>query len=72
MSDAVLETALMNPNVFSNIYIHCLMMGDELFLKRSPDKNQRLVIINGIYHVRFSARNSLDEPEGIQQFIFTA
>ena len=26
-------------------------MGDELLPKRSPDRNQRLLLINGIYHV---------------------
>ena len=44
------------------------MMGDELLPKRSPDKNQRLVMINGIYHVNYSVRNSLDKLERIQQF----
>ena len=27
--------------------------GDELLPERSPDKNQRLVMINGIYHVKY-------------------
>ena len=47
-------------------------MGDELLLKRSPDKYKMLVMINGIYHVKYSVRNSLDKLKLIQQFIFTA
>ena len=35
------------------------MMGDELLPKRSPDKNQRLVMINDIYHGKYSVINSL-------------
>ena len=35
MSNTVSETA----------FIHCLMMGGELLPKRSPDKNQRFVMI---------------------------
>ena len=35
------------------MYIDCLTMGDEILLKCSPDKNQRLVVINGIYHVKY-------------------
>ena len=31
------------------------MMGGELLPKRSPDKDQRLVTINGIYHVKYSS-----------------
>jgi len=42
------------------------MMRDELFPKRSPDKNQRLVMINGIYHVKYNVRNSLDKLERFQ------
>ena len=42
------------------------MMGDKLLLKRNPDKNQRLVMINGIYHVKYSARNSVDKLERYQ------
>ena len=36
------------------------MMGDELLPKRSPDKNQRLVMINdkGLYHVKYKEENS--------------
>ena len=30
------------------------MMGDELLLKRSLDKYQKLVMINCIYHVKYS------------------
>ena len=37
------------------------MMGDELLPKRSLDKNQRLVMINGVDHVKYSVRNSLDK-----------
>ena len=48
------------------------MMGDELLPKRIPDKNQRLVVINSICHVKYSIRNSLDKLKHIQQFIFTA
>ena len=44
------------------------MMGDELPPKRSPDKNQRLFMINSIYHVKYSARNSLDRPKHFQSF----
>ena len=35
--------------------IHCLMMGDELLPKRSPNKNQRLAMINIISRVKYSA-----------------
>ena len=35
------------------------MMRDKLLPKRSPDKYQRFVTISGIYHVKYSARNSL-------------
>ena len=47
------------------------MYGDELLPKRSHDKNQRLVMINGIYHIKYSARNSLDKLKHTQQFIFS-
>ena len=47
MSDTVSETALINLKVFSNLY--------------SLDQNQRLVVINGIYRVKYSVRNSLDK-----------
>ena len=57
MSDIVSETALINLNALSNLY--------------SLDQYQRLVIINRIYHVKGSARNSLDKLERTQQFIFT-
>ena len=39
--------------------LRCLLMGDELLPKRSPDKNQ---MHNGIYHVR----NSLDKRKDFQ------
>ena len=39
------------------------MKGDKLLPKRSPDKNQRLVIIRDIYHVKYRVRNSLDKLE---------
>ena len=39
-------------------FIHCLMLGDELIPKRSPDKYQRLIMIKDIYHVKYSVRNS--------------
>ena len=42
------------------------MMGDELLPKRSPDKNERLVVINDIYHVKYSVRNSLDKHSNFQ------
>ena len=35
------------------------MMGGELLPKRSPDKNQRLFMINGIYYFKYPVRNSL-------------
>ena len=47
------------------------MMGDKPLPKHSPDKNQMLVVINGIYHVR----NSLNKLEPSQQsnyLLFTA
>ena len=37
-----------------------------LLLHRSPDRNQRLVKINGIYHVKYSVRNSLDKLKHFQ------
>ena len=39
------------------------MIGDEFLPKRSPDKYQRLVMVNykGIYQVEYSVRNSLDK-----------
>ena len=49
MSNTVSETA----------FIHCPVMGDELLPKSSPVKNQRLIMINGIYHAKYSVRNSL-------------
>ena len=39
------------------------MMGDDLLSKRSPDKNSWLVMINGLYNVKPSVRNSLDKLE---------
>ena len=47
------------------------MMGDVLLPIRSPNKNQELVMINGIYHGKYSVGISLDKVERIQQFIFT-
>ena len=41
------------------------MMGDELLPKRSPNRDQRLVIIHGIYHGKYSVRNSLDKLKRI-------
>ena len=41
--------------MYSAILIHCPMMGVEFLQKRSPDKYQRLVIINGIHHVKYSS-----------------
>ena len=41
------------------------MMGDELLLKHSPDKTQRLVMINSIYDLKYSVRNSLDKLKNI-------
>ena len=35
------------------------MMGDELLPKRSPDKNQRLILINSVYRVENNASNKL-------------
>ena len=67
MSNTVSKTALISSNVFSNL-THCPMMGDELLLKRSPDRYQKLDTINCIYHVKYSARNSFDKLERIQQF----
>ena len=32
-------------------FIHCAVMEDKLLPKRSPDKNQKLVMIIGIDHV---------------------
>ena len=64
------ETALINSSVFGNLYSHCLVMGDELFLKRSPGKNQRLVMMNSNYHVQiqYSVRNSLDKHTIFQSY----
>ena len=45
------------------------MMADELLPKRKPDKTQRLVVINSIYHVKYSVRNNLDKLKRIQQFM---
>ena len=42
------------------------MMGDKILPKRSPNKHQRLVMINSIYHVKYSVRNSLDEHKHFQ------
>ena len=41
------------------------MMGYELLSKHSPDKNPKLVVINGVYRVKYSVRNSLDKLKGI-------
>ena len=62
MSNTVSETALINSNVFSLDKlkcIHCLVLRDELLLIRS----QILVMINSIYHVEYSVRNSLGKLE---------
>ena len=67
MAYSVSETALINAT-YSGIFIHCLMMGDELLLIRSPGKSPRLVIIYGIYCVLYCVRNSLDKLKRIQQF----
>ena len=40
-------------------------MGDEHLPKRSPDKNPKLVMINSIYNVKYSVRNSLDNLKDI-------
>ena len=40
-------------------------MGDQFLLKHSPDKHQRIVMIIGIYHVKYSVRNSLDKLKRI-------
>ena len=39
------------------------MIGDELLPKRSPDKNQRLFMISGIYHVRYTNQTPQVEKE---------
>ena len=58
MFNTVSETALINSNVVSNLY----SQPDDVRLlpKRSPDKSQRLVMMNDerIYHVKYSGRNS--------------
>ena len=41
-------------------------MRDKVLPKGSPTKNQMLVIINGIDHVKYSVRNSLDQIKRIQ------
>ena len=43
-------------------------MRNELLPKRSPDKNQRLVMLNDIYHVKYIVRNSLDKLKHFQTF----
>ena len=59
-----------------NIYIHSMTVEKCAFQvlqrwetsfspKRSPDKHQRFVMINGIYHVKYNVRNSLDKLERI-------
>ena len=72
MSNTVSETTLINVNIFSTLNS---LPGDRRrpspdFLKRSPDKNQRLVLLNdkGIYHVKYSVRNSLDKRKKIQSY----
>ena len=47
-------------------------MGDELLLKHSLDKHQRLVIVSSIYLVWYSGRKNLGKPKHIHQFISTA
>ena len=39
------------------------MKGEELLPRRSPIKIKRLVLINSIYHVKYSVRNSLDKNQ---------
>ena len=41
------------------------MMGDDLLPKYSPDKNLRLILINGTYHFKHSVGNSLDNVERV-------
>ena len=45
-----------------------MVLGDEILPKRSPNGNQRLVMINGICHVLYSVRNSLDQLEHFQWY----
>ena len=64
MSNTVSETALINSNILSNLY--SLPDDGRYFLaKCSPDEYQRIVIISGIYHVKYSVRNSPDKLERI-------
>ena len=44
-------------------------MRDELLLKNSPGKHQRLVMINGMYHIKYNVRDILDKLERLQSFI---
>ena len=59
MSNTVSETALINWNVLSNLYL----------LSDDGGQYQRIVIINSIYHVKYSVRNSLDQLERIQHLL---
>ena len=63
---------LLGAQSYTRKIIHCPMTGDEPLLKRSPDKDQRLVMISGIYHFKYGVRNSLDKQKHIQQLVFTA
>ena len=40
-------------------FTHCLMMADELLLKSSPYKYQRLSTISSIYYVKYSVKTTL-------------
>ena len=51
MSNTVSETAFGHDKRHLQCQIHC----------QKQDKNQRLVAINGIYHVKYSVGNSLDK-----------
>ena len=59
-----------NPFYISVILKHIELFLSQFVLQRLiyDDKIQRLVAINGIYHVRYSVRNSLDKLERTQQF----
>ena len=53
------DSCLLEPARLITSFIHCLMIGDELLRKRSPDQNQILVMINGTYHVKCSSSKDL-------------
>ena len=44
----------MSYTVWETAFIHYPMMGDELLPKHSPNKYQKLVMINGIHHVLYN------------------